>query len=287
VAIGKEQQNSAGLPDAHDGTSTPAVSPITAASPGFPQKTNDEGPAFDFAHPEVVARADALRAAAAELRAVCDRGLRPPIDADGYRSLVSELEAVMPAFYLGYDAYVTAVLRTGESAPACSRGCSHCCHHYVASVEPFELIFMHGRVARGSDYPSQVIGLHRRTTLFHSLRGRFAGDLAEDKALYQYYLRGAPCPFLGADGACGVYASRPMSCRMFFSLSDPAFCKGRAVVDARNRNFLIELPEEIEAELARAAAALSAFGLPEFLFDGLLEANSIFGRFESVPEGQA
>lgn len=282
MAIRKDQQDSEHLSDAYVGTAKPVVSPITAASPGLPQKTNDDGPAFDFGRPEVLARAEALRAAAAELHAVCDRGYRPPLDAEGYRSLVSGLESVMPAFYRSYDAYVTEVLRTGASAPACSRGCSHCCHHYVASVEPFELIFLHGRVAPGAGYPSQVMGLHRRTTLFHSLRGRFEGELAEDKALYQYYLRGAPCPFLGANGACGVYASRPMSCRMFFSLSDPSLCKGRAVVDARNRNFLIELPEEIEAELARAAHALSAFGLPEFLFDGLLEANFAFGRFENV-----
>jgi len=282
VAIGKDQQDFEDLTRAHDGTAMTSVTPIPAAAPGLPQKTNDEGPAFDFAHPDVVARGEALRAAAAELHPVCDRGARPPLDAEGYRALVSELEAVMPAFYRCYDAYVTEVLRTGSSAPSCSRGCSHCCRHYVASVEPFELIFLHARVALGAEYPSQVMGLHRRASLFHSLRGRFEGELAEDKALYQYYLRGAPCPFLGSDGACGVYASRPMSCRMFFSLSDPSLCKGRAVVDARNRNFLIELPEEIETELARAANALSAFGLPEFLFDGLLEANSAFGRFESA-----
>jgi hypothetical protein len=69
---------------------------------------------------------------------------------------------------------------------------------------------------------------------------------------------------------------------MFFSLSDPAFCKGRGVIDARNRNFLIELPEDIEADLGRAAAALSAYALPESLFEGLVEANGAFGRFESA-----
>jgi Fe-S-cluster containining protein len=151
----------------------------------------------------------------------------------------------------------------------------------VASVEPYELIFLHGRIAGDAAYASRIIGLHRRATLFHSLRRASDGDLAEDKALFRYYLRGVPCPFLGSDGACGVYAERPMSCRMFFSLSDPSFCKGRAVVDARNRNFLIELPEDIEADLARAGAALAAYGLPEFLFEGLLEANGAFGRFEA------
>jgi Fe-S-cluster containining protein len=256
-------------------------SPITAGLSGYPQKTDEDGPAFDFTHPDVLARAADLRTAASGLRSICDRRASPPADAEGYRALRSELEAAMPGFYAGYDAYVTAVLRTGESAPSCSRGCSHCCRHYVASVEPFELIFLHSRIAGGDDYPNRVIGLHRRASLFNSLRRPEDGDLAEDKALYRYYLRGTPCPFLGPEGACGVYEARPMSCRMFFSLSDPAFCKGRAVVDARNRNFLVELPEDIEADLSRAGAALSAYGFSEFLFEGLLEANGAFGRFET------
>jgi hypothetical protein len=53
-------------------------------------------------------------------------------------------------------------------------------------------------------------------------------------------------------------------------------------VDPRNRNFLIELPEDIEADLARAGAALASYGLPEFLFEGLLEANGSFGRFDAL-----
>jgi Fe-S-cluster containining protein len=285
VAIRKEQQYSGNIADAHVGTIRIPSSPITARPPADPQKAYEDGPAFDFGHPDVAARTAELRTAAAGIKAICERRSSPPGDAEGYRALRSELDAVMPAFYAGYDAYVTAVLRTGESAPSCTRGCSHCCRHYVASVEPFELIFLHGRIAGGEAYPSQVIGLHRRTTLFQSQRRAEDGELAEDKALYRYYLRGTPCPFLGPDGACGVYEARPMSCRMFFSLSDPAFCKGRAVVDPRNRNFLIELPEDIEADLARAGAALSAYGLPEFLFEGLLEANSAFGRFDTDSAG--
>lgn len=281
MAIRKDQPYSGPGPEAHVGTIKVPASPINTGLPGDPQKTNDEGPAFDFSHPEALARAAELRASASVLKAVCERLPGPPRDADGYAALKGELESIMPAFYRSYDAYVTAVLRTGGTAPACSKGCAHCCRHYVASVEPFELIFLHGRIAREEAYPSRIIGLHRRASLFSSLRRAEDGDLAEDKALYRYYLRDTPCPFLGPDGACGVYEARPMSCRMFFSLSDPSFCKGRAVVDVRNRNFLIELPEDIEADLARAGAALAGFGFSEFLFEGLLDANGALGRFDA------
>lgn len=252
-----------------------------AGPPGDPQKTNAEGPDFDFDHPEAIARADALRIAAMEIGSICAR--HPAGGGVAYAALSAELETAMPAFYRAYDAYVTAVIRTGSREPACGRGCAHCCRHYVESVEPFELVFFHGRLSRRPDYPSLLVALHRRVSLFQSLLKRRDGDLAEDKALYRYYLRGMPCPFLKPDGACGAYSMRPMSCRMFFSLSSPEFCKGRAVVDPRNRNFLIELPEDIEAILARAGRALGEYALPESLFGGLLRANEAFARFETAP----
>ncbi len=260
---------------------TEPVSPIATGLPVDSQKTRDEGPEFDFAHPEVAAREAELREAAAGLKAVCEKWSDPPSDKEGWERLRSDLEAVMPGFYARYDGYVTSVLRTGKTVPACTRGCSHCCSHYVESVEPYELLFLHGRLRGGPAYPSRVVAMHRRVALFGSLRRESDGELAEDRALYRYYLRNMPCPMLGADGACGAYASRPMSCRMFFSMSKPDLCKGRAVIDPANRNFLIELPEDIEADLARAGSALSGYGLSESLFAGLVEVNGAFGQFDA------
>ena len=68
---------------------------------------------------------------------------------------------------------------------------------------------------------------------------------------------------------------------MFFSLSHPSLCKGKAVIDPGNRNFLIELPEDIEADLARAGALFAYYALPESLFEGLLKVNEAFGKFDA------
>ncbi|MEO7423585.1 MAG: YkgJ family cysteine cluster protein [Fibrobacteria bacterium] len=238
------------------------------------------GPEFDFASTEVHAAEDLLRIAAGDLKRGLEVALEDFEGGEAYSRLQAALEGLMPELYRRYDAFVSAVLATGPERVACSSGCSHCCSHYVTSVEPYELLFLHARIRGSAAYPDRVIGMHRRAALFSSLRDHRHDDEAEDRALYRYYLRNQPCPFLAEGGKCGVYASRPISCRMFFSLSHPSLCKGKAVIDPANRNFLIELPEDIEAELARAGALFSGFALPESLFEGLLKVNESFGRFD-------
>lgn len=266
--------------DQHD--FPPTRSPETPAVIGLegdPQKTQ-AGPAFDFARPEVIAAETALRESAVELEAALQGSLEGLGDGEAYRSALAAVDALLPDLHARYDAYISAVLATGDRI-ACARGCSSCCSHYVTSVEPYELVFLHGRIRSLAGYPGKLVSLHRRAALFGELRRRESGEEAEDRALYRYYLRNQPCPFLTSAGACGVYANRPISCRMFFSLSDPSYCRGKAVTSPANRNFIVELPEDIEASLARAGRAFARFELPESLFEGLLKANEAFGRFDA------
>jgi Fe-S-cluster containining protein len=245
-----------------------------------PQKSPAEGPKFDFASPDVIVAEGKLRIVVGALKRELEVALEDFEGGAAYARLQGTLEELMPELYRCYDAFVSAVLATGPERVTCSRGCSHCCSHYVTSVEPYELLFLHARIRGSAGYPNQVMGMHRRATLFSSLRDARRDDEAEDRALYRYYLRNQPCPFLAEGGKCGVYESRPISCRMFFSLSHPSLCKGKSVIDPGNRNFLIELPEDIEAELARAGALFARFALPESLFEGLLNVNEAFGRFD-------
>jgi Fe-S-cluster containining protein len=285
VDIRKDQQlsdNSLIGPDSSADRPEPPVNTGVAVGPQKSIASAAEGPVFDFASLEVSAAEEALREAAADLKSSLEVLADKCGEEEGYRALQAGLQVSMPDLYRKYDSYVAAVLGTGEEKVACSKGCSHCCSHYVTSVEPYELLFLHGRIRGDDRYPSRVIGLHRRASLFNSLRDASTDDEAEDRTLYRYYLRGTPCPFLGEGGKCGVYDSRPMSCRMFFSMSHPSLCKGKAVITPGNRNFLIELPEDIEADLARAGALFADSALPESLFEGLLKVNELFGRFDEA-----
>jgi Fe-S-cluster containining protein len=284
VGFEKGQQNFGEGLEGSEKVAGIAASPITTGLPVDPQITHAEGPKFDFSATAVTKSETALRKAVTELKAMLEDFAGACSGKAGYASLAAQLDRHMPELYRHYDGFVQAVLATGEERISCSKGCSHCCSHYVTSVEPYELLFLHGRIREDARYPGRIIALHRRVSLFKSLlKGAVHDDAMaeeEDKALYRYYLRGQPCPFLQAGGVCGVYENRPMSCRMFYSLSHPSLCKGKNVIDPGNRNFLIELPEDIEADLARAGAMFARFDLPESLFEGLLEVNERFGRFD-------
>ena len=208
---------------------------------------------------------------------------RLPLRKDGayYAALGKALDSHMTDVYAAYDAYVAAALKSEDRKVTCKKGCSGCCRHFVDSVEPFELMAIHLAIRRDPRYPDLLVAFHRRASLFENLRREAGeGEEADDKALYRYFLRGAACPFLAADGACGIYADRPMSCRMFFSESAPRFCSGSAIATPWNRNFHVELPQEAERALAYCSAQLGSLDLPEGLFPGLLAANALFGRYD-------
>lgn len=267
------------------GAGSPSGTPRARDFGASPQKTlplkpKTEGPAFDFASADVLAAEAALREAAVALHIALQVAREDRPGESGYPALREAVDRALPPFHACYETYIRAVVATGESPIACTKGCGHCCSHYVSSVEPFELIRLHGRINRDPAYPSRLVAFHRRAALYRSLLGEGADEAADDRALYRYYLRDRRCPFLSAAGECGVYEDRPMTCRMFFSQSHPSLCRGRLTVSPGNRNFIVELPDDIEAMVARTSALLGDLGLSENLFEGLLETNALFGRFD-------
>jgi Fe-S-cluster containining protein len=268
--------------------------PESPAFRGSPQKTlpqkpkpeeSLEGPLFDFEDPRVKAAGEALREAALALEDSLPAPARDGSDCrEAYHAAREALEERLPAFHRRYEDYVRAVVSTGNENVTCSRGCGHCCSHYVSSVEPFELVRLHGLARRSPAYPARLVAFHRRVSLYKSLLGGRLDEEADDRALFRYFLRDLPCPFLTEAGACGIYESRPMSCRMFFSMSHPSLCRGKAAASPGNRNFIVELPDDIEAAVMRASERLAAFELPDTLFEGLLEANARFGPFDAEGE---
>lgn len=289
----EDQLDSPGSRDGHRNAPAATLAPDSAGPPQKtrPQKPKYDGPAFDFAAPSVRLAEASLREAAKALEAALEVSLEDsrvaPASEASYRAAASAVDTALPPFHACYDAWSRAVLATSEAPTSCARGCGHCCSHYVSSVEPFELLRLHGRIRSGAAYPSRLVAFHRRASLYNSLLQGRRDEASDDRALFRYYLRDLPCPFLQGSGECGVYEDRPMSCRMFFSQSHPSLCRGKAAAAPGNRNFILEMPEDIEETVARASRRLEAYALPENLFEGLLEANALFGawdRDEGTPD---
>jgi uncharacterized protein len=131
--------------------------------------------------------AQALKAQAPLLNALTQRAMEPRL---GAQERVKRLRA------LG-SVWASCV----APVAACQRRCSHCCHIGVA-------VFASEAQVIGKELGRKPISLE-------------AGHVA-DLSSYGY---GRPCHFL-RDGECSIYESRPLACRIQFSLDvDPMLCE--------------------------------------------------------------
>lgn len=255
----------------------------------------ESGPQFDFNHPDVLAKAipveNAANAIEKGFRALSlnangdDDPLEQRVSGNLYRDILEVLQTHLPSLHQAFDEYVESVLATSVEKITCGPGCPSCCSHYVTSVEPFEILPIQERISTYDNFADLLFAFHERAALFASLHRETDGEEAEDRALHRYFLKARPCPLLTPEGVCGIRDIRPMSCRMYFSFSDPTNCKGKAILRPENRNFIVLLPDQAEIALARASRHLKEMGLGEHLADGLLRANELFGRFAQQEKG--
>lgn len=152
---------------------------------------------------------------------------------------------------------IEAVLERDRSkSPAggdikCRKGCSYCCHEPV-EIWPHEAALL-VEIARETGMEIDRARLERQSR--HTIDTWRRQPVAE-----------RACVFLGNDGACTVYASRPNACRKLLVLTDPELCNGAArAPDSVGRWF------SWEAEILESAA-LETFGaglMPRLLLSEL------------------
>jgi uncharacterized protein len=135
----------------------------------------------------------------------------------------------------------------------CRKGCSHCCHGPV-EIWPQEAALL-VKAARDGGIELDRARLERQSRQsVDTWRQQPGADTA--------------CAFLGADGACRVYESRPNACRKLLVVSAPALC------DAKNQSLdRVERWFSWESEMLETAA-LEVFGrelMPKLLLAQLLK----------------
>src|SRR5512145_49495 len=97
-------------------------------------------------------------------------------------------------------------------ASACKAGCGWCCHQQVGVTAP-EALRIAAHMATLPPAQAEPMAARVRATAQAT-----AGMDTEQRAASKQ-----PCPFLGADGACTIYAVRPLRCRGLHSI-DADFC---------------------------------------------------------------
>lgn len=152
---------------------------------------------------------------------------------------------------------------------ACTKGCSYCCHTFVAITAP-EAFRLAGAVrsAKARLDPAEI--RRRAETLIGlSPQARIGAKL--------------PCPLL-IDGACSVYAERPLVCRQATSL-DLAACLDE--FEGRNPDAAIPISQPHLAHSSNAhvtlLAALKAAALPM----APIELGTALAIALDTPDGEA
>lgn len=142
------------------------------------------------------------------------------------RERIGVARAAMAACDDAIDHELDALAARGV-APTCSKGCAHCCRQEIlitrAEAEAIvEWIEAAWSAAERAEFAERV---RAWLAWFRGEGGaRVAGGMAREIALYEH---GPQCIAL-ADGACTIYPTRPMMCRMHFVRSSPDACRQRA-----------------------------------------------------------
>ncbi len=122
------------------------------------------------------------------------------------QTLFSAIESLYAAIGGLNDSIVALAQRQGINV-ACSKGCQWCCHQAVYA-NSYELHYLAEQIKKKNSN-KDLSELIDRTELKYSQ----TSGLSEDEIL-KYK---SPCPLLNKDGACTMYSSRPMACRIYLS----------------------------------------------------------------------
>jgi Fe-S-cluster containining protein len=175
----------------------------------------------------------------------------------------------MKQLYAAYDAYIAHNLAASELKIMCRFGCTRCCHQAVHGCYAFEIIDIYRQLRPRADYGAIHNALVDSADEFQRMFAAYAekaqgrADVALLNTLQHSSALAKPCPLLGGNN-CRVYEHRPVSCRMYYSLTNPVYCT--SVV---GRTFHILPPDEVATVLAALNDRL-AFPYSEFLAQGLV-----------------
>ena len=155
--------------------------------------------------------------------------------------------------------------------------CGNSCLKY-----PFELIFMYSELRKRDDLLSLMEACQMRSDKFEALfetrkEEGLSEDDAEDRALHDYFAWWRSCPFSNGVGDCTVYPLRTVSCRMYFSETDPKYCTPDMLQTEKNDSYIVYMPDVVEDAVYGISEHYAALDLPESFFGGLLALNGYEG----------
>jgi len=232
----------------------------------------------------------ALKKAEALLRSVARRMLTRSRDSMAFnaphelQSSISDWVVFAQDFYRVYEVWQGEAAKQFQEPIQCKAACSNCCQHYPMSIEPFEAIYLYSILRHREDFPRILEECFRRVKAYQSRRKALEestgtwNDELDDKVLHDFFFLGLRCPLLDEKGNCSEHASRPITCRMYFSFSDANYCTPEYLLKPENRSFHLCLPDELEEDLGEIREAFAELEFTESLYENILILNSWEGE---------
>jgi Fe-S-cluster containining protein len=190
------------------------------------------------------------------------------------------LSDLVPFMHALADEIIGLAVKKANRQVTCRLGCGVCCCQLIPLSAP-EVFFMVSRLLEMP--PAQRTPLLRR---FEAIENRMEAsglknriyspadaDADTDALARDYFYQKEPCPFLDAQ-SCSIHAWRPIVCREFNAVSDPALCRDPFVNKVRT----IPLFKRLSSVLALLASQVAGVSL------GLVPLPLMFDWYENNKE---
>lgn len=186
-----------------------------------------------------------------------------------------------------YQAWQEDQVRRNALPVHCHAGCGTCCHQYPMGIHAFEILNLHLALREREDLPELLEACRRRRenygqwlefTLAAYPSPAWDDDDRQSLAQEHDFDDGQPCPFLAPDGLCSIHAVRPLTCRMFLSLSDPTFCTSELNTSEEAAQILLPPDEAVTLRLWRLDRLLDSWGHDGSLYGSLLDLHAHLER---------
>jgi len=162
-----------------------------------------------------------------------------------------------------YDRFQREVIDASKISIVCSAGCSSCCCHWVDDVNSFEGMIISRYLADNHpDIINSVIKSFRKDAeALTSLQVLIDEKIAEysnvsddipdnhELLLSCFYQLERPCALLDDSGRCLVYPVRPLTCRDYLNLRDPAACLPELINEEERATLIMYLSNTVSDRL--------------------------------------
>ncbi|HEX5417623.1 MAG TPA: YkgJ family cysteine cluster protein [Chloroflexota bacterium] len=145
------------------------------------------------------------------------------------RQPISPVETIATELDRAVAERIAAARASGDplQRPACRRGCSFCCYQLVPlTVLEAQRIASNLATRTRSERRDLGQAIDRQEKRFAAWVQEYHPSNIQDRQTNLSYLKQRiPCPFLGAEDECRVYAVRPLICRGHHALGTSANCQ--------------------------------------------------------------